>query len=140
MFSWLLFFEPKSPLCKAYSLSMVANFGNFQKIVIFRILAVFWSRFFHRVTLMRSQCRYSNLFLNFIFLAKVTLLQSLPPFHSGQFWPFSKTCHFSNIRYFLKPFSAQSNSNEVPVSFFACFLDFYFLSQSHPFAKPIAFP
>ena len=81
MFFWILFFEPKSPFCEAYSLSIVANFGHFQKLVIFRILAVFWSRFLHRVTLMRSQCR-----------------------------------------------------------FFACFLNFYFLSQSHPFAKPIAFP
>ena len=73
----ILIFERNSPLCKAYSLSIVANFGHFQKLVIFRILGVFWSRFLHRVTLMRCQCPFSHLLFNFIFWAKVTLLQSL---------------------------------------------------------------
>ena len=53
-------------------------------------------------------------------------------------WPILailKTCHFSNIRCFLKPFFAQSNSNEVLVSFFARFFGILIFEQSHPFAK-----
>ena len=54
----------------------------------------------------------------------MTVLQSLQPLHGGQFWQFSKTCHFSNIRRFLKPFLAENTSNAGLESFFACFLEF----------------
>ena len=43
--------------------------------------------------------------------------------HCDQFWPSSKTCHFSNIRSFFKPFFAQDNSNVPLESFFTCVLE-----------------
>ena len=55
--------------------------------------------------------------------------------HFDQFWPFSKPCHFSNIRCFLKPFFAQNNYNVLLESIFAPFLEFYFLNQSAHFPK-----
>ena len=57
----------------------------------------------------------------------------------GQFWPFSKTCHFSNICYFLELFFAQNNSGVIVEWFFACFREFSFSPQSDHFAKAIAF-
>ena len=47
-----LIFDPKWRFCKVYSLCLVAIFGNFENALIFRILAVFWSRFLHRTTAM----------------------------------------------------------------------------------------
>ena len=125
----ILIFERNSPLCKAYSLCIVANFGHFQKLVIFRILGVFWSRFLYRVTLMRSQCRFSHVFFNFIFWAKVTPLQSLSPFHGGQFWPFSKTCHFLNISCFLSRFLHRVTLMRSQCRFSHLFLNFIFLAK-----------
>ena len=62
-----------------YSLCIVAIFGHFQNALIFRILAVFWSRFL------------------------------------------------------------QNNLNVFVETFFACFRQFYFLTQSEYFAWAIAF-
>ena len=53
--------------------------------------------------------------------------------HIGQFWPFSKCSHFSNIRCFLKRFLAHNNSNVVVESFFAPFWHFYFFNPNWPF-------
>ena len=58
--------------------------------------------------------------------------------HFDQFWPFSKPCHISNIRYFLKLFFAQNNYNVLLESFFTPFLEFQFLTQTEHFAKAIA--
>ena len=69
----------------------------------------------------------------------MTILQSLLPLHCGKFWRFSKTCHFSNIRCFLRPFFAQNNSNVSLEALLACFWQFKFLSKNDDFAKPIAF-
>ena len=44
-----LIFKPNCP-CMGYSLCIVAIFGHFQNALIFRILAVFSSRFLHRTT------------------------------------------------------------------------------------------
>ena len=89
-----------------YSLSIVAIFPNFQNALIFRILAVFWSRFLHRTTAM--SCR--NVFTMFLcilnFWAKVTILQSLYPLLDGHFCQFSKCSHFANISCFMEPFFA----------------------------------
>ena len=63
-----------------YSLCVVAIFGHFQNALIFRILAVFFSRFLHR-----------------------------------------------------------KNSNVFVEKFFACFRQFYFLTQTEYFAWAIAF-
>ena len=72
-----LIFDPKWRFCKVYSLCLVAIFGHFQNALIFRIWAVFLSRFFHTTTAMC--CR--NVFSMFLsisnFWSKVTILQSL---------------------------------------------------------------
>ena len=57
--------------------------------------------------------------------------------HCDQFWRFSKTCHFSNIRCFLKPFLAQNNSNALLELFVTRFLEFEFLTQAEHFAKAL---
>ena len=55
------------------------------------------------------------------------------------FWPFSKWSHFSNISCFLEPFFAYNNCNMFVETFFACFRQFYFLTESEYFAWAIAF-
>ena len=45
MFLAYLIFNQNYPFCMGYSLCIVAIFGHFQNALIFRILAVFWSRF-----------------------------------------------------------------------------------------------
>ena len=45
-------FEHNSPFSKGYSLCIVAIFANFQNGLIFRILAVFWTRPFHGTALL----------------------------------------------------------------------------------------
>ena len=57
----------------------------------------------------------------------------------GHFWPFSKCSHFSNISSFLEPVFAVNNSNVFVEMFFACFRQFYFLTQTEYFAWAIAF-
>ena len=52
MFLAYLIFNPKCPFCMGYSLCIEAIFGHFQNALIFRILAVFWSRFLHRTAVM----------------------------------------------------------------------------------------
>ena len=54
------------------------------------------------------------------------------------FFQFSKSSHFSNIKYFLEPFFAQNVYNVLVEPFFACFRQFYFLTQTDHFAKAIA--
>ena len=58
--------------------------------------------------------------------------------HCDQFWPFSKTCHFSNIRCFLKPFFAQNNSNVLLESFFHMFFRILIFDPNWAFCKAIA--
>ena len=122
-----------------YSLCIVAIFGHFQNALIFPILAVFSSRFLNRTTLMCLQRRFSHVLGNFIFCPKLRILHGLQPLHCGHFWPFSKCPHFSNISCFLEPFFAQNNSNVFVETFFACFRQFYFLTQTEHFAWAIAF-
>ena len=50
IFKASLFFDPKCVFCMGYSLCIVAILGHFQNALIFRILAVFWSRFLNRTT------------------------------------------------------------------------------------------
>ena len=72
-----LIFDPKWQFCKVYSLCLVAIFGHFQNALIFRILAVFSSRFLHRKTAMCCRNVLSMFFCIFNFWPKVTILQSL---------------------------------------------------------------
>ena len=53
-----------------YSLCIVAIFGHFQNALIFRILAVFWSRFLHRTTLMCLYKRFSHVLGKFYVLTQ----------------------------------------------------------------------
>ena len=122
-----------------YSLCIVAIFGHFQNALIFRILAVFQSRFLHRTTLMCVQKRSSHLFCIFNFSSKLSILHGSQPLHCGHFRPFSKCSHFSNISFFLEPFFAQNNFNRAIETFFACFRQFQFLTQTEYFACAIAF-
>ena len=55
-------FGPKLTILQ--SLWIVASFGDFGKVVIFRILGVVWSRFLHRTTLMWFSSRFSYVFEN----------------------------------------------------------------------------
>ena len=87
-----------------YSPCILANFGHFQNALIVRILYLFWSGFLHISTLMWSYNHFSRRFGIFNFLPKLIILHGLKPMHIGQFWPFSKCSHFSNIRCFLERF------------------------------------
>ena len=77
MFYAFLIFDPKWRFWQVYSLCLVAIFGNFQNALIFRILAVFWSRFLHRTTAMCCRNVFSMFLCIFNFWPKVTILQSL---------------------------------------------------------------
>ena len=72
-----LIFEPNWPFCKGYSLCIVAIFANCQNGLIFRILALFWSRFLHNTTVMCFYSCFSHAFRNFNFWPKLTTLQRL---------------------------------------------------------------
>ena len=101
-----LIFDPKWRFCKGYSLFLLAIFGHFQISLIFRILAVFSSRFLHRTTAMCCRNVFSMFFCIFNFWPKVTILQRLKPLLGGHFWQVLKCSHVSNIRCFLELFFA----------------------------------
>ena len=61
-----LIFETKCGFCKGYSVCSVTMFGNFQNALIFRILAFFWSRFFHRITTALSCKNVFRMFFAFL--------------------------------------------------------------------------
>ena len=67
------------------------------------------------------------------------ILQSLQPLHGGHFCQYSKCSHFSNFSCFIERFSAYNNDIVSVDSFFICFWQFYFLTQSDDFAESIAF-
>ena len=77
MFLAFLIFDPNRPFCKGYSFCIVPIFANFQNGLIFRILAVFWSRFLHNTTVMCFYSCFSHAFRNFNFWPKLTTLQRL---------------------------------------------------------------
>ena len=55
-------FWPKLTILHGYSPCILASFGHFQNALIFRVIGVFWSDFFHITNLMWSYNRYSNRF------------------------------------------------------------------------------
>lgn len=59
-------FDPNWLFCKGYSFWMVANFVNFQNSLIFRILIVFPSRFFHRKAALGLKSRFWHFFWNLV--------------------------------------------------------------------------
>ena len=58
--------------------------------------------------------------------------------HCDQFFEFSKSCHFWNIRCLLKPFFEHNNSNVLLQSFFERFIELSSLNQFEHFVKAIA--
>ena len=110
--------------------------ADFQNPLISRIFGVFSSGVLHRTTLMWLKNRFSDVFVNRNFWPKLTILQRLWPLHDGRF---SKSSHSSNIWCFLKRYFAQNNSNVIKESFFACFCESQFLTQTDHFAKAVAF-
>ena len=64
-------FDPNWVFCMDYSPCILANFGQFQHAVVFRILKVFWSGFMHTTTLMWSHNRISHLFGFFKFFTHI---------------------------------------------------------------------
>ena len=72
-----LIFDPKWRFWKVYSLCLVAIFGKFQNALIFRILAIFSSRFLHRTTAMCCRKVFSMFLCIFNIWPKVTILESL---------------------------------------------------------------
>ena len=73
----LLILDPNWLICKGYSPWIVANFGHFRKDVIFRMLAIFWRRIFHRTTLVWLYSLFCYVFGSFNFGRKVAILQRL---------------------------------------------------------------
>ena len=73
----VLIFDPKWRFWQVYSFWLVAILGNFQNALIFRILAVFWSSFFHRTTVMCCRNVFSMFLCIFNFWPKVRILPSL---------------------------------------------------------------
>jgi len=67
IFFVFLIFDPKKGFSKGYSLCLVAIFGNFQNALIFRILAVFPSRFFQGTTATFCKNLSGMFFCNFNF-------------------------------------------------------------------------
>ena len=59
--------------------------------------------------------------------------------HGGHFCQYSKYPHFSNLSCFLERFFAYNNYIVSVDSFLICFWKFYFLTQTHDFAKATAF-
>ena len=57
----------------------------------------------------------------------------------GIFGLFKNALIFRIIRVFLEPLFAKNNSNVFVETFFACFRQFYFLTQTEYFAWAIAF-
>ena len=99
----------------------------------------FGAVFLRRTTLLCLQKGFSHVLGNFIFWPKLSILHGLQPLHCGHFEPVSKCSHFSNISSFLERFFAWNNSNVFVETFFACFRQFYFLTQTEYFAWAIAF-
>ena len=54
-------------------------------------------------------------------------------------WPFLKCSHFSNISCFFELSFAENNFNVFVETFFACFRQLYFLTQTEYFSWAIAF-
>ena len=68
-----------------YSLCIVAIFGHFQNALIFRILAVFSSRFLHRTTVMCIVETFFACFRQFYFLTQTEYFAWAIAF---ALWPF----------------------------------------------------
>ena len=72
-----LIFDLKWRFCMGYSLCMMADFANFQNALIFRIWALFSSRFLHQTTAMCCRNVFSMFLCIFNFWFKVTILHGL---------------------------------------------------------------
>ena len=78
-------------------------------------------------------------FRQFYFMTQTDHFAKAIAFALWLFFQFSKSSHFSNIKYFLEPFFAYNVYNVLVEPFFASFRQFYFFTQTDHFAKAIAF-
>ena len=109
MFLAFLFFDPNWPFCKGYSLCIVAIFANFQNGLISQILAAFWSRFWHKTSLMCLQSLFSFFFAFLIFDPN---------------WPFCKKSSLCIVAIFatiLAVFWSRFLHNTTVMCFYSCF-------------------
>ena len=110
-------------------------FGNFQNALIFRILAVFWSRFLHRTIAMCCRNVFSMFLCIFNFWPKVTFFPSLYPLLGGHFWQFLKCSHFSNISCFFGAVFCIDKPQCVVETFLACFYAFLIFDPKWRFCQ-----
>ena len=113
----------------------LANVGNFQNVLIFRILGVFWSSFLHTTTLKWSYNRFFHLLSIFNFWPKLTILHELQHIHFGNF---HNALIYRILGVFLECFLQHKNSNVVAQSFFAPFYHFEFLTETYHFTWALA--
>ena len=78
-------------------------------------------------------------FRQFYFLTQTDHFLKAIAFALWPFFQFSKSSLFLNINRFLKPFYAKNVFNVLMEEFFACFRQFYFLTQTDHFSKAIVF-
>ena len=109
MFLPILNFEPKWRFCKGYRLCMVANFGLFWKVFIWRGLGVFWPGFFAQNKLNALLELFFRMFLTIlIFEPRGRFCKGYSLCMVASFGFFWKCCHFSNIwRFFGALFCTQ---------------------------------
>ena len=104
MFFAILIFDPNWPLCKGYSLCILAIFANFQNGLISQILAAFCSRFLNNTTVMCLYSFFSHAFRNFNFWPKLTTLQRLWLLHVAIFANFQNALIFRILAAFWRFF------------------------------------
>ena len=117
-------------------------FGQF--LAILKMFSFFECQLFFRAVFCIEQleCVCTDVFRMFqaiYFMTQTEYFAWARTFALWPFWPFSKCSHFSNISCFFESFFAYKDSNVFLGTFFACFRQFYFLTQSEYFAWPIAF-
>ena len=95
MFLTILVFDLNLQFPKPYSLCMVANFGHFGNVVIFRVLGVFWSPFLHKTTLMRFYSCFWYAFHNSFFSQSDDFSKAV----ASPWWP---TLAFLKMLWFFK--------------------------------------
>ena len=121
MFLCIFNFWPK--LTIVASLCLVAIFGNFQNALIFRILAVFWSRFLHRTTAMCCINVLACFYAFLIFIPKWRFWQLYSLCFVTILSNFQNALIFRILAVFWSPFCIEQLQCGVE-TFLACFYAF----------------
>ena len=122
-----------------YSLCIVDIFGHFQNALIFRILAVFLSRFLAQNNFNVFVETFFACFRQFYFLTQTEQFIWAIDFALWPFLAIFEMLSFFEYKLFFQPFFAQNNFNVFVETFFACLRQFYFLTQTEYFVPAIAF-